>query len=302
MQELSDYSPLNLSETDKQHFETMMAKAFEVFQRAALERYNFTNVKKLRDEYKSQSSSNRNMLWADPQAQKMMQWMIAHEQQIIAAYIRISNDLCSAFALAKADAGPSYEDYLQEAAVAIYDAMYQYNGSTKFSTYVHWVIKNRLITFRRSEMSSNGFTRSLLKIKASVKDLMSKGLTADRAIAQLRENGVEIAPRSLERLRKSLGLVGDEPKLEAAAPSIDHDSKAEFDAMKSAIANTELTEMERNLIEAHLRGDESYRRIVSETVINPTTGKLWTKQRLSQIFLSACDKIRSTYENCKEAA
>lgn len=301
MQELSDYSPVNLSETDKQHFEAMMAKAFEVFQRAALERYNFANVKKLRDEYKSQSSSNRNMLWADPQARKMMQWMIAHEQQIIAAYIRISNDLCSAFALAH-DAGPSYADYLQEAAVAIYDAMYQYNGSTKFSTYVHWVIKNRLITFRRSEMSSKGFTRSLLKIKASVKDLMTQGLTADRAIAQLRDDGVEIDPRSLERLRTSLGLVGDEPKLEAAAPAIDHDSKTEFDAMKSAIAKTDLTEMEKNLIEAHLRGDESYRRIVSETVINPTTGKLWTKQRLSQIFLSACDKIRATYENCKEAA
>lgn len=296
MRELAAYEPIKLSAETKKDYESKMAEAYVAFQRAAAERYSFSNIKKLRDEYKSHKSAGQNILWADPAARKMMEWFCSHEQEIISAYICIAHDLCSAFAYAN-DSGPSYADYLQEAAVAIYDAMYQYDGSTQFSTYAHWCIKNRLSTFRRSEMSAKGFTRGILKIRAKVKELMASGMSDDRAIAQLKDEGVAIDNRTLERLRASLGLGAQTPKIEAEAPVVDTEAKAEFDEMRRAVKETKLTDMERSLIEAHLNGDESYRRIVSETVINPNTGKLWTKQRLSQIFQEACEKVRATFES-----
>lgn len=297
MKAINVYEPVDLSVDEKKVLEMQMAKAFEAFQRASLERYGFANVRKLRDDYKSQSTSTRNMLWSDPDARKHMDWMIANEKRIISGYIRVANDLCLAFELANEKSGPNYSDYLQEAAMAIYDAMYQYNGSNQFCTYAYWTVKNRLISFRRSELARKGLTRKILQLKSQVKELLSdNGLTFDQAICQLQASGVDIKPQILARLKIAFNMNTESSMFEVVSPVVDEEFQETIENMRQAVNDANLTEMERNLVEAHLRGDENYRKLISETVINPSTGRLWTKQRLSQIFVSACEKIRAVYQ------
>ena len=62
--------------------------------------------------------------------------------------------------------------------------------------------------------------------------------------------------------------------------------------MLHAIECTPLSAIERDLMDAYLRRDNSYR----NNLINPKTGKIWTKQRLSQIFTVACEKVKKVFK------
>jgi len=69
----------------------------------------------------------------------------------------------------------------------------------------------------------------------------------------------------------------------------------ETQAMREVIAKTELTDIERELVEAHLRGDKGHRTLLSRTRINPDTGRLYTRQWLGVIFKKACEKLQEAY-------
>lgn len=291
------YNPTTLSEQEKSEIEQMMEKSYKVLSKVAAEVYGFANIKKLRDEYRR----NSNMLAAHPEAQTLINWMISNESRIMSGYIGVARKPCLSFSKAKENHNiASFSDLVQEAAMAIYDAMYQYNGSTKFSTYVTWCIKNRLIDSTRKNQRANGFQPCVLKLRNKVRKLMETGLNVDRAINHIQANDGRIDPDVLERLMVSLSA-NTSSQVELAVESLP-DLSPQTEAMRRAVDSAPLSTMERNLIEAYLRGDESYRRKVSEEVINPNTGKLWTKQRLSQIFLVACDKVHAAYRIQSKAA
>ena len=294
LNEVQVFNPINLSAEEKDFLQKGMQKAFVDLQRAAKARYGFPNVKKLRDEFRVDPA--KSILSSDPEAEKSMEWMISQEKRILSGYIRLGLSICSTFKLSIEKKKTNFSDCMQVVALAIYDGMYQYNGSTEFSTYAFWLIKNKLITFCRLNQSSKGITGRILKLKAEVLNLTKIGFTTEQAINRLRDSGKITDVRHVEKLKLALGMNCDDNITEIASPTVDQDAKDEIQLMRNAIDQTNLSEMERNLLEAHLNGDVHYRKHLSETLINKTTGKLWTKQRLSQLFLRACEKARETYE------
>lgn len=294
MQEFFDYRAIKISKEEKQELESKMADAYRHLDNAASELYGFANIRKLRDNYKKQNSKSRNILWCHPKARVAMDWLIKNEATILSAYIKMGHKM--ALSLSVSEERDSYADYMQEAAMAIYDAMYLYDGSTKFSTYCFCMIKNRQLNRRRKTLKINGITETVNMLKAKVIKGISEGLLPTQALSRVEEE-IQITPEIRERLLTSLGIKSDKPILEIQAPQIDHERNNELAEMRRAVQETVLSDMERKLMNAHLSGDETYRKNLSETVINPQTGRYWTKQRLSQIFLAACQKVRETYES-----
>lgn len=249
MDDLQIYTPIDLPPERVASLQQTMAAAFVALSAAAVEKYGFAKVKRLRDEYKSRKID----LQFNPRAKRILREMAGLECEIIRGFIRVGTELCRSFA-ASTDARPGVTlgDYVQEAAQAIYDAMYTYNGENEFSTFVYWCVKNRLITFVRSE---------------------------------------ERAAKAKQRQR-----IDKEDVLALAVHDKPHDDEAED--MRQAVVEANLTPMERLLIAGHLSGDKDYRKkiIESSDTKNPTTGQPYTRQRLSQIFIEACEKIKAAFE------
>lgn len=248
MEDLRVYTPIDLRPDRVESLQRTMAAAFVALSAAAVEKYGFAKVKKLRDEYKS----GRIDLQFNPRAKRILSEMASLECEVIRGFIRVGTDLCRSFA-ASSDARPGVTlgDYIQEAAQAIYDAMYTYNGENEFSTFVYWCVKNRLISFVRSE---------------------------------------ERAAKAKQRQRID--------KEDVLALAVHDKPQNEDDDMRAAVAEANLTPMERLLIAGHLSGDKDYRKKIIESPDhkNPATGLPYTRQRLSQIFIEACEKIKAAFE------
>lgn len=299
---VSDFVAIDMSAEDIRNLENKMAEAHRLLSHAAEEKYGEPRVLKLRDDFKAyqkqQTFSSRDFLWNHPPAQRAMEWMIAHEEQIIAAFIRCSNKLCQSFCRSNI----SIHDCYQEASLAIYDAMYMFDGSNKFSTYSHYTVRNRLIQFMRQEGRGHGVTKSVQSLRNKVRQMMNEQFcSADEAIAQL-----DLTPIMEKRVRDSLFSVSRiENDVEISFrlwENRDSGNDDWIDWVKNAVEVANLSEMERNLVFAEVDGNSREYRQLLMTTVNPNTGRPWTRQRISQIYLEAIDKIRVAYEEIRKAA
>lgn len=292
MMDLVSYEPIELRAEDKAELQTLMSEAFVALSFAATEMYGFPKTKKLRDDFKSGKVTLR----YDPRARTYMTRLIANEERIIRGYIRLGVSLCNRFDRSKDNRpGVTYGDYLLECAASLYDAMYCFNGAkqNEFSTYATWCMKNRLIDFARREEQACGVGKKVKKLRLAVKREMEEhGTTFDAAIEKLRQTA-DIDAATVEKVRYSMYKMShiEQDDEHGAA---DHDG-SEAEAMKQAIAEAPLTDIQRELVTLYLSGEKGFQTRMAETRINPNTGRLYTKQLLSQLFVSACQIIRGTY-------
>jgi RNA polymerase sigma factor (sigma-70 family) len=301
VRELALYAPVKLTEEQKKDFERRLSTAFKILKKASVEIYNFANIKKLRNEYKNGT------IQLSGRAKLAIDDLIELEKLAVSGYIGMAKKICKTF---QKSYGISVSDYLQEAAFAIYDAMYLYNGKTRFSTYAFWSIRNRILDFYRNESKEIAFNDAveLLRLNSDRSSRIKavKSRRCDQKIKQADDfdiltdkegkffNFENINPIVIECLATSIYQTG----------SRDSDNPNDrVQMLLDAIESASLTDMERCLIEAEIREDSSFRTRTSETVINPNTGKLWTKQRLSQLYIRACEKIRAAMDSkLREAA
>lgn len=278
------YAPIKLSKEEKAEIENKMKESFFCFESVAKERYGFPNVKKLRNDYK------KGLIDLDGKAKDLMDWMIANEQRIISGYIKMVKKMGLTPSYRSKRRGVSYSDYLQEACCAIYDAMYLYNGKSKFSTYCFWLIRNNLINYNRSQERQDIVEYHIDEIKKQVFDLQNKGITVEEAVSKL-SSADDVALGTIQKVQSS--LLGESRSFQ------DGDERL---LMWKAIEETPLNEIERQLVNASINGNRGFISRMSESVVNPNTGKLWTKQRLHQILVRAYEKIRKTYRTKQRAA
>lgn len=76
---------------------------------------------------------------------------------------------------------------------------------------------------------------------------------------------------------------------------VGHMGNIDAEMVRLAMDDAELTETEYRLVDAHMKGDNNLRARMAADEINPSTGDPWTRQRLSQVFLGALDKIKEAY-------
>lgn len=291
MKELAIYEPVELTEIEKTDIEKRLSEAYKILEKTSLDLYNFANIKKLRNEYKNGT------IQLSGDVKSAIDDVISLEKRVISGYIRMSVKLCRK---SRKRYGITAGDYFQEAAMAIYDAMYLYNGKTRFSTYAFWCFKNRIIDFYKKESEGMAFNDAVSLISmTAIKSARTRVPKGRRDVCGVVDANVfntltgkagenfnfeNINPAVIECMVTSI-YQRDETCV--GAPS---NNRAEM--LWDAIEAAPLTDMERCLIEAEINQDSGFRTRTSETVINPNTGKLWTKQRLSQLYIRACEKIR----------
>lgn len=232
--------PVNLTDEQKFELEFIMLCSFEVLSEEA-KMLGVSKIVKLRDDFKKGKIS------LSQDAVIAIENMKDIEEITIAAFIKLGNSLYNSFAKVV-----STEDCVQEGMLAIYDAMYTYNGSNRFSTYANCCIKNRVIALYRVEAK--------------------------------KEQNIHVM---------CMDEFGNDEDVVAK----------EFELMRETIKITPLNPLERTIVEGKLLRGRDFTNDFMESPesIKPSTGKRMTRQRVSQIYIKACEKLKMSYNNRRAA-
>jgi RNA polymerase sigma factor (sigma-70 family) len=294
--------PIDLTDEEKESLESFMAKAFVTLSAEAKERYGFPHVLRLRNDYKL----GRCNLRRSPDAKGVMEQLSLIEERIVSGYIKVGHPLFTAFVTSGSERRPGVtdSDFIQEGAHAIFDAIYTFNGKNRFSTYVYFCVKNRLVDFSRKEEKSDGGEVSfkVKKLRAKVRGLMQDyKIDLQTAIERVQSED-HLDELVIANLKSS--LVRRRSEFNSESSSSRHNEEMEL--MLDVIETTELEPLERIIIEGKLRDGrsfiETYRN--GPDGVNPKTGKPFTRAWLGQVYLRACEKLQAAYngESISEAA
>lgn len=123
----------------------LLAEANKVTLEASVLIHGKPSQRKLRDEFKSGERKLNDF----PEVRKSLYLLESLETETINAFCRLGHNFCKTMykSCKMQKVIVEFEDFQQEVKMAVYDAMYTYDGSTLISTYVVNCIRNRLLSF-----------------------------------------------------------------------------------------------------------------------------------------------------------
>jgi len=294
--------PVDLTEHRKQELACVMADAHRHLKRAA-KRHN-TDIRSLRSDWRTGLCDFKTD-WhfkTDWQARDSMQNLERIEHEVIAGYIRMAHSLCEAFYYAHSRCSPgiSVDDFVQEAACAIFNAMYTYDGSTEFSTYCYGAIKNQLVDFIRHDRVFSKIGRNVILWRMSIIRLMNNHpeLEFDQALelykAQRAEKNLrpltEIETSNIKAAYRTTNMVRDDILGETLFVVHDeHDGSSDsVNRVRVAVNSDLLTEDEMLMVEEFLAGDAGWQtRLAAQVgVTRAAINQRWkrTKEKLREVL------------------
>lgn len=193
--------------------------------------------------------------------------------------------------------GLTEDDFLQEAKMAVVNCIYAYNGSTRFVTYIHWAIENRLKDFVRLENPLSPASSDIVITSNKVLDRMNHtGESFDNAALALGIPFDEIINyrRYSAKVYSQMELKDDD--IDFAEVAIDKRSVETYDpGMFEALNSCDLSEIEKKTFDAYLSNEKNYQeRIAGEYKL--------TRQAVSAALQRAKHKVRTKYFAIQEAA
>lgn len=156
MDKISFIQPIELTDEQKSTYAEIMANATKLLAPLAQELYGDRGLRKLRNNFRT---GNLNVDCVD--CMKSLTALIELEDTILSGYIWVALPLCRAFHAKYGDSFQmDFDDFVQEAAIAIVDAMLGYNGKNEFSTYVYCSVKNRLVNITNPKVTTPPIVRN----------------------------------------------------------------------------------------------------------------------------------------------
>lgn len=283
MEALSVYDPIRLTAKQKVALQQMMADAFVVLSEAG--RPLGMSPKALRRVYKRDES----VLGDNPIAKEHMEKMIAAEPTIVRGYIGMGCKMCLRYEKVN-EHGLSFDDYIQECAMAIHSSQYVYNGRTQFSTFAYTSMCNAMVNMVRYDETKKS-ARTLM-LAGLVKDFVEeRWLSTEEAIEEVRKSK-GVTDKEVGLLRDAIRCVRvtgfNEPR--AQEPE-DDQNEDRLDAVRSA----KLNELQRLAVDEFLRNGQSFAQAAAAKTQNPVTEKPYSKNIIRKVFKEACEIIRGEY-------
>lgn len=145
-----------------------------------------------------------------------------------------------------------HEDYVAECLMAIDNCCFGYDGSNKFITYVTIAMQRRLINYKKRQKAN---------------DLSGANQDSDGEYTDPILNAPDTRTNEHEMLQDAATL-------------------------EKAITMADLSELERALVEAELRGEKGFRAKVAQQFFNPSTKKPITRMAAGYAYERAIEKLR----------
>ena len=205
------------------------------------------------------------------------------------------------------------EDYLQEALMALLDAIYGYTEDhTLFNTFAWWSIQNRLTTAANKNNPFSPLTNEamgLLKRFEEAKQKLNRYATdqevyeacdfTEEECQLIREAQVKVynACAVKEHHDEQNSVMETACDYTASRSGIDNekDTVPCHYEIREAIKRANLTEVERKVIETSLYPHYGWQSELAESTICTTTGKPYTRQRIGQVLQNALVKVKAAY-------
>lgn len=253
----------------------------------ASQRYGDPNVRRLRLDF-----LNGVVTFAqDRPARMAMESLLRLEDEFLSAYVLQVCSIARSFWQTNKRRKIDVDDFIQEGCLALSNAVYHYDGSTAFTTYLQHAIRRCLIAYAREQEELSGIGRGIKRLKKMAVSRMKQcQCSLEEAILYLQNQGEKISEIAKEKIELSFYSTVPMPEfdLKQKEQQIDLD----VEAIQLCIHEAGLTEIEMELIIAYMEGNNKFRSEATRTRINQTTGRLYTKQALNLAFKRACSKIK----------
>lgn len=208
------------------------------------------------------------------------------EFQILSTYSRLFYKMAKAWSAI--DASMSFEDYYNEIVIAAIVAIYGFvKEDIKFSTYLVWVIKNKMLNVSNENKPLSAWTQDNKKLYGDFErtcQSTGKEIGFEEIVKLMELNEKQtfdlrsmltkvITQTELSREEKdentSFGIYSAEQRV--STPVIDYDQMA-------MIRNVPMTDWERTVFEAYLSGSRGWASEVARSNINPKTDEPYSRR------------------------
>jgi len=295
--------PITWDEETRGEKDRELCEVVGYLQRVSDEKYGSPSVKQLRSDF----LTGRYVFRFDATGRQMMARLLELEDQYLAAYILQADSIAGSFHRSHQKDFPQLdrEDYTQQASAVLVNAVLNYDGSTAFTTYLHSSVRREMIDYVRSNEDRAGIGRGIKKLRTVVRRIMRNEHCGFDAAVEIARQDHKISDKDKRDLAaaiyRTVGLGTDEHAVAEQTPD-------EIEWVRQALEQADLTDMERQLIEAFMLGENDFRRRIVETndengdpvYTNPTTNKRWTRQALSLAFQRGCAKLKDIMERSME--
>lgn len=183
------------------------------------------------------------------------------------------------------------EDFNSEAYEAFFHAMLNYDGSVRFSTYLHNCLRRKIL-HACSEDSTVRIPSNARKLSMRVIEKMNTGQTFDEATDGLKEGAMRIVLASFKSVQTATDLEVNESEM---AKVEDKDS---FEWVDATLKGVDLTLLERVALRGFMDSPTGVMGLSSalKGLINPNTGKEYSRAAISAAWAKARKKIRAALE------
>jgi len=233
------------------------------------------------------------------------------EWKLVTAFSRLAKKHAWTWAKKGNNSISDYEDFEQEAMVALLDAIYTYTQEdARFVTYAWWVIRNRMANFANKCNSFGALTNEAIRLLSRFDEVkcgfnryvtdeevfVTMGATEDE-IATIKEAKVRcVSPSQLPKTdEKGIGDAGDDYTGERRGIEGERDTVPCHYEVREAMQRANLTPLERRIVETSLFPHYGWQTELAAETINPASGRPYTKARISQMLQIALEKIRVAY-------
>ncbi len=206
-----------------------------------------------------------------------------------------------------------YQDYVQEAFMALLDAIYTYtDADIRFITYSWWVIRNRLSTACNKGQPLTPLTNQAIRLLQKFEETklaFNRYSTNDEIYEKMKLNPEEIEliqDAQVRVLGPDDGIAANrwyferyngsdytEARRDIASPQEFNGGNFEI---RDAFNKADLSDFERKVVETSLYPHTGWREDLAKHEINPRTGKRYTRAGINIILDGALKKIKNAYQ------
>lgn len=280
----SSIKAIDLSQGRKAELASLMAESYAHLSKFA--EANATNIKEIRTRHRTGKVKYK----AD--VRETLQKLEQIETEVICGYIKIAYSLCEAFYYSRRKQAPgtSVSDYLQEAAFAIFEAIYRFDGAVEFATYVHRCVKNRLVDYCRTDRMFSQIGRRLAAHRNAVMKLMEGEhgtIPFGEAVRRYQQQRIEkdlkpLSEHDIECVSDAyIAYCFDRSDIEdkntmAMLVSPDDSQQDDIRLLHEVIASDGLSALEKRMIDHYLSNDTGWQtRLAKEKGVSKMTVSNW---------------------------